>query len=130
VQGASVGSSTPANITNGSFTVQNVDSGNSGSYSRAGHGLGTLTENGAVVESYANGLANAGLTTSHFHLFDSSCDASADACYVSSGYHVVNINYSPDVVLNPPPYLVQELQGVDWVSQVSEIAPAQALPGI
>jgi Tfp pilus assembly protein PilX len=130
VTGTSFGGSTPQNITNGSFTVQNVDSGNSGSYSRAGHGLGTLTENGAIVESYADGLANAGLTMNHFHIFDSGCEATADACYVASGYHNVDINYSPDVVLNPPPYLVKELQGVEWVSSVQELPVNKVLIGV
>jgi hypothetical protein len=133
-----VGGSTPQNITNGSFTVQNVDSGNSGSYSgylhdkylHAYHGLGKLTVNGAIVESYADGLANAGLTMNHFHILDSGCLPSSVGCYVASGYDKVDINYSPDVVLNPPPYLVKKLQGVEWISKVQELPVNKVLIGI
>jgi len=100
----------PQVIPNGSFTVQNVLQGNEWG---SGHGLGTMTFVGTVVEQYNDGFSSAGLLTSHLHFFGNVSGCTV-MCYEASGFHQVNMSYDPSVIVNPPPYLMSTGQGVGW----------------
>jgi hypothetical protein len=116
----SIDTASPRVIQNGSFTLQNPQSGNQ--YG-TGHGLGTLTARGSVVVQYNDGFSSAGLLYSHFEGLNSNPPGGCRIiCYVSSGYRNVSIGYDAHVLYTPPPYLIKNSSMSSWtVHQFSEL---------
>jgi hypothetical protein len=116
--------STPIVIPNGSFTVQNVLEGNDWGI---GHGLGTMTFVGTVVEQYNDGFSSAGFLFDHLHYFQNVSGCSV-VCYEASGYQTVNMSYDPAIMVNPPPELITTAAGVDWFEHsIRELPTAEII---